>query len=945
MKKPHKIIPALLLSGAISFAAMAVPAKQGVMTIPQADGTTLKVKIVGDEWNHCYMTEDGHPLSEDGGTFRYVKADADGKLLLSPMKAADAAHRSAEAKAWLSDTDNHAVMRAMENARGSRRTMPDIRRDIPARSPGLFSEAKFPSKGKQKAIVVLVEYQDVKFTHPDPHDYFNRMLNEKGFADYGGTGSARDFFMESSQGQFAPEFDLYGPITLSRNMSFYGGNKSNGDDANPHWMVIEACQQLDGAVDFKEYDRNGDGYIDNVFVFYAGRGENSGGGTNTVWPHSYNVTAAEGTPFVFDGVTLDYYACSNEWEGNRPDGVGTFCHEFGHVLGLPDLYATSYTGAFTPGEWSVMDHGSYNNDGCTPPLYSAFERYALGWISPRQLTGPANITLRDISTNNACIIKTTDEDEFYLFENRQQQGWDTYIPGHGMLAWHIHYDRTVWMRNTCNNSPSHQYIDIVEADNTLSTSTRDGDSFPGTANVREFGDDTRPAMSTWCGFKPGLPLTEITEKGGVITFKVAGGVEPLPDVVMHEASAITPVGFTASWEPVAGAESYELEVYTVTHSPDGRTVITYADGFNPCNTGNATSHEVTGLRPATGYRFRVTAVSSDSSSLPSQEMTVTTGDPTFEYLSPLATEATEITPTSFTANWEAFDGAAGYLIEVYTKALGEPEMSLADFTGGIGAMPSGWATDCNMPLQNAAYAGGAIPSLWMRNDGNYLDTPVFPHPLRAISFWHRGIAADGANRLTVKALVNSEWVEVKSIPISNAAGGVTTTIDDLPSSATAARISYSRQASGTVAIDDVKAMHGGKETIGMVSGYDRLPVGNNTATGVKGLLPNTTYHYRLTAVNADNLHSCPSNEITVTTPDTNGIETAEALPGAEISASGTTITISTAGNAVGDFSVTDIAGRTVAKGCGNTASVSVSVHSPGIYIVAAMNTVKKIATK
>ena len=943
MKKFNKIIPALLLSGAISFTATAVPAKPGTVTITQADGTTLQVRIVGDEWNHCYLTEDGYPLAEDNGTFRYVKSDADGKLLLSPMKASDAVLRSADASAWLSTADANMTLRCMEKERAKQPMRHPSARKPVSKSPGLFSEAIFPTEGKQKAIVVLVEYQDVKFTHPDPHDYFSRMLNEKDFSDYGGTGSARDFFMESSQGRFAPEFDLYGPITLSRNMSFYGGNKSNGDDANPHWMVIEACRQLDGAVDFREYDRDGDGYIDNVFVFYAGRGENSGGGTNTVWPHSYNVTAAEGTPFVFDGVTLDHYACSNEWDGNRPDGVGTFCHEFGHVLGLPDLYATSYTNAFTPGEWSVMDHGSYNNDGCTPPLYSAFERYALGWITPRQLTGPANITLRDISTNNACIIKTSDEDEFYLLENRQQQGWDTYIPGHGMLAWHIHYDRTVWMRNTCNNNASHQYIDLVEADNIRTSSTRDGDSFPGTANVREFGDDTTPAMSTWCNFKPGLPLTEITEKGGVITFKVAGGVEPLHDVVLHEASDITPVGFTASWEPVEGAENYELEVYTVTYPHDGRPVITYADGFNPCNTGNSTSHAVTDLQPATDYRFRVTAVSGSSSSLPSQEMAVTTGDPTFEYLSPLAIEATDITPTSFTANWEAFDGTADYIIEVYTKAFGEPETSLVDFTGGIGAMPSGWTTDCNMPLQNVAYAGVAIPSLWMRNDGNYLDTPVFPHPLRAISFWHRGIAADESNRLVIKALVNSEWEEVKSLLIANEAGGTTTTIDEFPAGATAARISYSRPASGTVAIDDVKAMHGGKETAIMVSGYDKLPVGNTTATDVKGLLPNTTYHYRLTAVSSDNLHSRPSNEISVTTPDTNGIGATEAQGTAIITANGTTVTIRTTGNAIGEFSVTDIAGRTVAKGNSPAASVGVTLPAPGIYIVAAMNTVKKLA--
>ena len=164
-----------------------------------------------------------------------------------------------------------------------------------------------------------------------------------------------------------------------------------GNDQRPEEMIIEACQMLDDTVDFSEYDRDGDGYIDNVFVFYAGRGEASGGASDTVWPHSWDITAATSVPYVFDGVRLDRYGCSNEWEVDRPDGVGTFVHEFSHVMGLPDLYATKYTGAFTPGAWSAMDYGPYNNDGCTPPLYSAFERYSLGWIEPLPIDGPVNV--------------------------------------------------------------------------------------------------------------------------------------------------------------------------------------------------------------------------------------------------------------------------------------------------------------------------------------------------------------------------------------------------------------------------------------------------------------------------------------------------------------------------------------------------------------------------
>lgn len=542
---------AAALAVAVAAAAWAVPAKRGVLTVSQPDGTTLRVRLTGDEWNHAYMTEDSLPLIEADGGFRYAAAGADGKLTASPMRAADIGERSQEALRWIAAADRAAAMRAV----ASRAAGAKCRRNAASRT-GLFNEATFPSKGKQKGLVILVEYQDVKFNIADPHDYFSRMLNETGFADYGANGSARDYFLHSSAGQFDPEFTVLGPVTLANDRSYYGGNKFNGDDRNPHQMAIEACGQLDTEVDFAEYDRDGDGYIDNVFIFYAGRGEASGGGANTVWPHSWFVTQADGTPHLFDGVILDRYACTNEWDGTKPDGVGTFCHEFSHVLGLPDLYATARSTAFTPGDWDILDHGSYNNDSRTPPAFSSFERYALGWIDPLELTGAANVTLKDISTNSACIIATPDEDEFYLLENRAQKGWDAYIPGHGMLIWHIHYDPAVWLQNSANNDATHQHIDLVEADNNQSSTTRGGDSFPGTAGVTSFGDDTTPAMSTWCGARLNLPLTDIAETFDAITFKVAGGEASLSGV-RDDASGI---GWCLSGSELTlyGAESYTV---------------------------------------------------------------------------------------------------------------------------------------------------------------------------------------------------------------------------------------------------------------------------------------------------------------------------------------------------------------------------------------------------
>lgn len=498
--------------------AFAVPAKRGLVTVRQSDGTELQVQIVGDERSHYYLSEDGYPLINEDDMYYYGRLDDGGNIVRSEFVARPAALRPAETLAFLGTIDKTEAVSAMRTRSNAVRKQTVQRRS----NVGLF-DTGFPSKGEQKGLVILVEYKDVKFTLDDPYDYFSRMLNEDGFSDYGGTGCAAEYFRVSSTDLFRPEFDVYGPVTLTQNMSYYGANDFYGNDMNPQAMITEACMLLDYEIDFSQYDRDGDGYVDNVFVFYAGRGEASGGSKNSVWPHSWYITAAESTPWKFDGVQIDRYACSNEWMGTRPDGVGTFIHEFSHVLGLPDLYATEYTNAFTPGSWSVLDYGPYNNSGCTPPLYSVYERYSLGWMEPVVIDGPADITLTDIGNNVGCIIPTDDPNEFFLLENRQQKGWDKYIPGHGMLVWHIDYDRNVWQQNIVNNDNSHQYVDIEEADGTCTEASRAGDAFPGTSNITSFTDTTRPSMTTWAGTGLGLPITDIAENDSVITFKVAGG--------------------------------------------------------------------------------------------------------------------------------------------------------------------------------------------------------------------------------------------------------------------------------------------------------------------------------------------------------------------------------------------------------------------------------------
>lgn len=460
--------------------ASAVRAYPGIIDYEQPDGSVIQIRISGDERGRQIYDLDGRQLRyEDDG--RLVPADED-----------------------------YIAYRSKVQYDGGTRF--------------LFSGTPFPCTGEPHGLVVLAEFSDKKFSMDDPKDFYTRMLNEEGFSDYDATGSARDFFIENSMGQFKPVFDVYGPVSLPLKYSYYGANDSYyNEDQHPDELLIECMTALDPEVDFSQYDHDGDGQIDNVFVFYAGYGEADSGIPNTIWPHSADLVDFHlGKNYYFDGVMLNRYGMTNEvdYSYKRPDGVGTFIHEFSHVLGLPDLYCTNYSYAFTPGEYSALDYGPYNNQGRTPPYYSIFERYCLGWMTPEEIDETGDYELDNIVTSNrGFIVHTENDDEVFLFENRQKTGWDKYIPGHGMLVWHIDFVQKVWDNNTVNNKASHQYADLIEADNRQTDSTRDGDPFPGTQHITEFSASTKPALVSWNKLETGVELGSISEENGMITFR------------------------------------------------------------------------------------------------------------------------------------------------------------------------------------------------------------------------------------------------------------------------------------------------------------------------------------------------------------------------------------------------------------------------------------------
>lgn len=909
-----------LSASSMLFMAHAVPAKPGLIRFDN-NGDTISVILRGDEHSHYYTTADGYALIQDAdGALRYA-VELDGELTASQIKAKDPGLRDPDALSLLAGID-----RERQAALLTERMTRDRRKTAPKRIADESLLNTFPTTGSPRCIAILVEFQDKGFTLDNPRQVFDDMLNKGGFDKDGATGSVIDFFTASSNGQFTPHFDVYGPVKLPQNMSYYGGNDSSGNDIRPYEMLIHAAGLLDDTVDFSNYDTDDDGFIDNVYIFYAGYGEADGGPANSVWPHSWNIHDDLGMDYYFDGKMLNHYATSNEltYGSTRLAGIGVFCHEFSHVLGLPDLYSTTYTSTFTPGEWSLMDHGSYNNDGHTPPTHTAYERYCLGWIEPKVLNDPANITMFPMSQignyDDAYIIHTENHNEYYILENRQQKSWDQYIPGHGLLVWHIDFVPDIWTMNIVNITK--QYVDIVEADNEQSEYSRTGDPFPGSANVTEFTDDTTPSMKSWNGNPLYSPITNITEENGIISFMFKGGNDIFDPVVATGAEDIKAGGFTACWQQISKASGYLLSVYT--RNGDSKE---YVDGFIKLNVGDTDRMEVTGLTPDTHYFYVVQATNGRFYSAESNEMAVTTLEATLDYKKVNALPATEITGTSFTAAWQPLEDADYYTVTLFNRQLGDPFTVCADFTDRN--LPQGWEISGCSYDSRSAYSVDA-PSLKLGADGSVLTTGTYNAGIRSLSFWYRSSTSPNANSLVIKGFVNGEWVEIETFgDLTNETGGKTVTIGSIPAGCTRMSIGLDRAAgTGNVCIDDVTVGYGGNYELLPIDGQTDINVGNVLSYTFTGLESESSYSYSVTAHNAM-FSSIESDRIPVIT--TAGISDAATVADVTITAAGNCISITVPSES--QATIYYPTGQIVTTLSLPAGSTTISVPTPGLYIV------------
>jgi len=474
----YKKIIFLVLLGIVCQVVMlpvyAVKAYPRPFIVTQPDGTQLTIRLQGDERRHFKTTEDGYVLKANSrGFLTYASVNPAGEIEEGRVIARDILKRSASEKQFLKTVNQSAAAQILQQTAMQAK----VQRATSA------PQKAFPHLGSPKSLVILVNYLDNSFISTTPKADFTSLLNQSGYSANGATGSVRDYFMASSYGKFAPSFDVVGPYTLPNNLAYYGANSINEKDVNSVQMIVDACTLASSAgVDFSQYDTDSDGIIDNVFVFYAGHDEAEGGSTDAIWakfgkvyPVSQygseaNYTGTDAS-ITFNGKLLVGFACTSELAdsaGNTMRGIGTFCHEFGHVIGLPDYYNTSNSDKPTLNYWSIMDAGNYNNNGRTPPTYSAYDRFYLGWLTPEQKSTQATLTLLPIyqgttepanTTNQAFLLaasthnldgKSPDPSEFFIAEYRKQTGWDTYLPGEGLCIWHVDYSQSAWANNAVN---------------------------------------------------------------------------------------------------------------------------------------------------------------------------------------------------------------------------------------------------------------------------------------------------------------------------------------------------------------------------------------------------------------------------------------------------------------------------------------------------------------
>lgn len=618
MKRTILSLAFALLSATFLFAAKAQP---GICQVQLADGSIVSASRFGDE-NFCYyITTDGTPLKlNDSGKYE--------KTTIQELEAQySTAMQARKIKANL-------VNQAYQANQASRASGINPRNSY------------FPHTGSPKALVILVEFPDLKFKSSNPVATFNHYLNaEMGEAApeadaavysqesrYTNYGSVREYFKFCSEGKFTPQFDVVGPVTMNEKYAYYGRNRNDYDiDLGNDQMLSEACEKIDSQVDFSKYDSDGDGVVDLVYIIYAGYSESiSGNEANCLWPKSgtttfyrYDEYGKKQGILECDGKNFSRYGINNELNGKPSDtknglyqinGIGLFCHEFSHTLGLPDHYPTRLPASTadnqSPEYWDLMDAGEYTYNGYRPTPYTPWEKMMMGWVAPITLSPAeaAQITLEpydvaskaykidaDVNDGNFFVnpnyttgyvsdqtkknLKERAQGEFLLLQNIRNEGWYKYLTGYGMLVWRIDYadKSTVSLGDFPNNEKGISRVMVVPADGLVINQANCGDGMKYTWDEYDQNaqNDPFPAYNAGEDGKDINSLTQVKFNWSTLTTR------PLYNIKKDEATGMVTFDYLKNFAvdaAVKGITTDEDNQPTKYFDLEGRSVQTPKKG-------------------------------------------------------------------------------------------------------------------------------------------------------------------------------------------------------------------------------------------------------------------------------------------------------------------------------------------------------------------------------
>jgi len=602
-----RILP-ILISLLFSYNSFSVPAYPHPVEITQPDGSKITIVLKGDESLHWYESVDGYTLlKNDKGILEYATTKADNDLVPSGITAKDIALRTTSEKLFLAATPPKLTFSSSQVS---------VMRQI--RSIQLSEQERaFPTTGSRNLVCILIGFKDKAFakTQADFDNLFNQISTK--YTTDGAYGSVKDYYLENSWNQFTITTTVAGPYTAANNMAYYGANDSYGNDVNPSALVTEAVTLANPDVNYANFDNDADGNVDGVYIIYAGYGEEAGGGDTTIWAHASSISSV-----TLDGKKISKYSCSAELRSSSGTGIariGVICHEFGHVLGAPDYYDTNYAtgGQYTgTGQWDMMANGSWNLGGARPAHHNGYTKWHYyGWMTPTLINSYQVVTMANIETNQvAYYYETSTPGEFFFLENRQQTGFDTSIPGHGMIIYHVSQSGIAGAGNQINAThPQYMYPVCASATTNPSSTPSDygainnaGCPFPGSSNKLEFSDESIPNSHSWAGSSTNKPISLITETSGVISFTFMDPLAP----ANFDATPISSSQIDLSWSLNAGNNPVLLvwsptgtlgspvngTTYSAGNSiPGGGTVLYY---------GTSTGYSHTSLSPGTTYYYK-----------------------------------------------------------------------------------------------------------------------------------------------------------------------------------------------------------------------------------------------------------------------------------------------------------------------------------------------------